>query len=333
MNRKVNSADVARMAGVSQATVSYVLNGRADQMIREETRRKVLEASQALGYRPNLAARSLATGRTHMIALWVPYSFHSVFNHVIEQFMRRARESRFRLLIVQIHDETGETLSASGLLSELHVDGILALDATKLVNEILDDGHAPPIVSLGPAYSQRTDHVGIDLYTGSLQAVRHLREVGCRRVAYAGFQNNLHPGEPRYDAYVQAMQESETEPEFIRLKRGEYGDTHETIREYFAASDRPDGLFCWNDESAIGANRALADLGLRVPEDIALIGSDGIRETLYAVPTLSTMAQPFEAMCRTAWEFLQRRLREPDSPLQQALLPMRLEKRASTNRA
>lgn len=334
MSRKVNSVDVARLAGVSQATVSYVMTGRKDQTIREETRRKVMDAAQALDYRPNLAARALVTGQTRMIALWVPYSYHSVFSHVIEQIVRLAQESRFRVIIVQIAGETVETLGPGGLLSDWHVDGVLAFDATHLVEELLDRGVGlPPIVSFGPTCSNRTDHVGVDLYEGSLQAVRHLHEIGCRRIAYAGYQRRLIAGEPRYDAYHAVMRETGREPLLIPLLRGEYDDSHEAICAHVSAFGCPDGLFCWNDETAIGANRAFADLGLRVPEDVALVGSDGIRETLYSVPTLSTVAQPFEATCRLAWEFLQRRLKEPSLPPQHALLPMNLEKRASSSRA
>ena len=334
MSRKVNSVDVARLAGVSQATVSYVLTGRKDQTIREETRRKVMDAAQALGYRPNLAARALATGQTRMIALWVPYSYHSVFSHIIEQIILLAKESHFRVVIVQTAGETGETLGPGGLLSEWHVDGILAFDATRLVEELLDRHVGlPPIVSFGPACSDRTDHVGVNLYEGSLTAVRHLHEIGCRRIAYAGYEQRLLISEPRYSAYHTVMRETGREPLLIPLLRGEYDDSYSAIHAHVAAFGCPDGLFCWNDEAAIGANRAFADLGLRVPEDVALIGSDGIRETRYSVPTLSTMAQPFEATCRLAWDYLQRRLKDPSLPPQHALLPMRLEKRASTSRA
>ena len=334
MGRKTSSVDVARLAGVSQATVSYVLTGRKDQTIREETRRKVLEAAETLGYRPNLAARTLVTGQTHMIGLWVPFSHHSVFGQVIEEIMDLARESSFRIVVVQINGETSKSLSSGGLLSEWHVDGILAFDAKALVDEILSQHFGlTPIVSFGPTFSNRADHVGVDLYEGSLRAVRHLHEVGCHRIAYAGFEHRLVPGEPRYDAYIRVMQETGAEPVLIPLVRGEYEDSYQAVRAHVTAFGCPDGLFCWNDEAAIGANRAFADLGVRVPEDVALIGSDGIRETCYCVPSLSTTAQPFEEMCRLAWEFLQRRLKEPSLPPQHALLPMRLEKRASTNRA
>ncbi|MGI4792465.1 MAG: LacI family DNA-binding transcriptional regulator [Janthinobacterium lividum] len=333
MSKKVSSTDVARRAGVSRATVSYVLAGRTDLAIREVTRQKVFDAAEVLGYRPNLAARALVTGQTYMIALWVPYAYHIVFSNVIEHIMRLAQGSRFQVTIVQTYGETGETLTSGGLLSDWHVDGILAFDAKHLVEEVLGQhSHVMPIVSFGPAATQTTDNVGVDLYEGSLQALRHLEEIGCRRIAYVVGQNHFRVGEPRYDAYIQVMQEKGMEPLVIRLTRDGYNDAYQTVRHYFATQNRVDGLFCWNDETAIGANRALADLGLRVPEDVALIGVDGIEETIFSVPTLSTVAQPFEEMCRLAWDFLQQRLKDPSLPLQQINLSMRLEKRASTNR-
>lgn len=331
--RKASSVDVARLAGVSQATVSYVLNQRPDQIIREETRQKVLDAVQALGYQPNHAARAMVTGKSHMVALWVPNSYRSVFNHVIQQMMRCAEASNFHIIIVQIKTETAETLKTNGLLSVGNVDAILALDARDLVDEIVaKHAGAPPIVSIGPAYSTHTDHVGVDLHDGSLQAVRHLVERGCRRIAFAGLKDKMEPGDPRYDAYLEATAEAGLKPEIIPLEVGDYEGGYQVLRGYFQAGHRLDGLFCWNDETAIGANRALADMGLRVPDDVAVMGSDGTRETAFAVPTISTMAQPFDDMCRLAWEFLQNRLNSPNLPLQTAVLPMHLEPRVSTQR-
>src|SRR5262245_41856072 len=113
MSRRINSVDVARRAGVSQATVSYVLNHRQDLKIREETRRKVLEAAQELGYQPNLAARTLVTGKTGTIALWVPNTYHSVFSHVIEQVMKHAQEHRYHVVIVHTNP-SGQGIADDG---------------------------------------------------------------------------------------------------------------------------------------------------------------------------------------------------------------------------
>lgn len=324
---------MARLAGVSQATVSYVLNRREGQSIREETRSRVLLAARELGYQPNLAARTLVTGKTGMIALWVPYSYHSVFNHVIEQVIRLSREVGLHVVIVQIHGETSETLGPGGVFSNANVDGIIALDASGLINDIIArHPMQQPIVSIGPAYSVQTDHVGVDLRGGSEIAVGHLLDIGCRRIAYAGFKNGLVAGDPRYDAYVGLVAAAGMTAEIIRLEKGEYDDSRCAIREHIDRHGCPDGIFCWNDEVAIGASRGLADIGKRVPEDIAIIGSDGIRETEFAIPSISTVVQPFREMCETAWNFLLRRIEDPDLPIQSAVLPMRLEPRASTAR-
>lgn len=109
-----------------------------------------------------------------------------------------------------------------------------------------------------------------------------------------------------------------------------HADGYSAVLERFRKPNRPDGLFCFNDEVAIGANRALSELGLRVPEDVAIIGSDGIVDSLYAIPSLSTVAQPFDEMCSTAWTSLMQRIAEPKAPIMGAVLPMQLIPRGST---
>ena len=331
VKRRANCVDVARLAGVSQATVSYVMNPETQQSIREETRRRVLNAAKTLRYQPNQAARTLATGRTGMIALWVPGAYHSVFNHVIEQVMDHAHGSGLHVVVVEMPEAIAKSLYATGQYSVASVDGILAHDCSGIADELLQmHRDTPPIVTMGPAYSTNTDHVGVDLYDGARQAVRHLYGAGCRRIAFAGYHKDMRLTEPRYAAYVSTMRELGIEPATIELPHGDYEDSYKGILEWLGRGNTMDGLFCWNDDAAIGANRALADLGLRVPKDIAIIGSDGIRETSYTVPTLSTMEQPFEEMCRLAWEFLMNRIADPDRPRQSSVLSMRLMEREST---
>lgn len=333
MARGVSSFDVARLAGVSQATVSYVLNQRKGMSVRPETRSRVMDAALSLGYQPNRAARSLAGGRTGTIALWVPLAYHTVFNHFVEQIMALASVGDVHVTIVQTARETAASLLASGHLSTTNVDGIISVDERQLINDVQQmTGALPPIVSIGPAYTDQVDHVGVDTFTGSYEAVRHMIESGCKRVAHATFAGGMQKTDPRYKGYEKAVHEAAMTPEFIILERGEYDDTSCAIRERFASNDRPDGVFCWNDEAAIGANRALADLGLRVPNDVAIVGSDGVRETEFAVPSLTTIAQPFGEMCRLAWAYLNTRIEDPEVPMQATILPTKLIVRQSTGR-
>jgi DNA-binding LacI/PurR family transcriptional regulator len=332
MRNKVNCFDVAHMAGVSQATVSYVLTERKGKSISEQTRRKVLHAADVLGYQPNRAARSLASGRTGTIALWVPFAHYNVFSRVMEQFMGLARLNGWHVTIVQTCDETYHSLHRAGLISRANFDAILAHDATALVNEILDKHKdPPPIVSFGPAYSDRTDHVGVDLYDGFIQATRHLLSVGCNRVALVGVRDHLHEMDMRFRAYTGCVRSAGAEPVYIGMKGLDYESGYQAIYNYYQTNDQPDGLCCWNDEVAIGVMSALMDLGLRVPHDVAVVGSDGIREAAFCRPSLTTAAQPFKEICLLAWSFLQKRLDMPEGNIQGTVLPMCLEQRDSTN--
>src|SRR4051794_26450007 len=114
------------MTGVSRATVSYIINNRTDQPIREETRRRVLEAIEQSGYRPNSTARALARGRTMNVALWVPIANRSVSGHYIDQIVRLAKSDEYHVVVVEIAGETSESLSRAGMLDSGMVDGILA---------------------------------------------------------------------------------------------------------------------------------------------------------------------------------------------------------------
>lgn len=200
---KVNSADIARMAGVSRATVSYIVNNRADQPVREETRQKVLDAIHRSGYRPHAGARALVSGKTKTIALWLQVVGRSVSAHVVERICRQARSADFHVVVVEIANETVQSLAAGGLLDSGTVDGIIAVDARDFVDTVLLQMQSlPPIISAGPAYTTRTDHVGVDLRGGSEAAMNHLIESGCRRIAFLVHTRELKEGDPRYDAYL-----------------------------------------------------------------------------------------------------------------------------------
>lgn len=328
---KVNSTDIARMAGVSRATVSYVINNRADQPVREETRMRVLEAIHQSGYRPHASARALVSGKTKTIGLWLQIVGRSVSGHVAQRICRQARSDDFHVVVVEIANETAASLAVSALLDFGTVDGILAVDASGVIDTLLDDVRPlPPIVSVGPAYTTNTDYVGVDLRGGSRAAMNHLIGRGCRKIAFTVHSIELSAGDPRYDAYMEGIRSIGAEPDILRMPMIGREHGYAVVMERFRAGERPDGLFCFNDDVAIGANKAISDLGLRVPDDVAIIGSDGIEDVLYSTPALSTVAQPFDEMCTTAWSYLMRRLAEPDAPIMGAVLPMELIARGST---
>lgn len=328
----INSADIARMTGVSRATVSYIINNRTDQPIREETRRRVLDAIEQSGYRPNSTARALARGRTMNVALWVPVTNRSVSGHYIDQIGKLAKNDDYHIVVVEIAGETPESLSRAGMLATGTVDGILAVDARQLVEDLFERyQHLPPIVTMGPAFSTKTDYAGVDLAQGSWLAMQHVLGQGRHQIAFVAHELHHYPGDPRYDAYMAGIESIGAEPDILSLEQPRRSYARLAVLERFRHRDTPDALFCFNDDCAIGANRALSELGLRVPDDVAIAGSDGIDETEYSIPSVTTVAQPFADICDLAWGLLRRRMQQPDAPISGSVLPMQLIVRESTS--
>jgi LacI family transcriptional regulator len=161
--------------------------------------------------------------------------------------------------------------------------------------------------------------------------VEHLVSSGRRRIAYL-VNNDLsnNPSEPRWRAYMSVMQEAGLPEELIVTTAPSRDTARLAVRDYVREQGCPAALFCHNDDMAIGAYRGLLDAGFRVPEDVALIGCDGIEDTEYLECPLSTIVQPIEEMCALAWTFLERRMADPQHPLQHARLQSHLVIRESS---
>jgi LacI family transcriptional regulator len=177
---------------------------------------------------------------------------------------------------------------------------------------------------MGTYYLEDTDHVGIDVHAGAEQAVRHLVSTGCRRVAYVVDKGSAYPNEVRYRAYTTTVAQAGQAPEYIVIPTASRSSARSSLREYVQAHGSPDGLFCHNDLMATGVYRALCDLRLSVPDQVALVGCDGIEEAEYLERPLSSIVHPAEEMCALACRFLNARLNDPSLPLQQAVLQPKL---------
>lgn len=325
--------DVAYFARVSGATVSRVLSGRKDLSINEETRARVLEAASQLGYRPNQAARSLVTGRTNTIGLltmdsFTPYSA-SIARHVTEQ----AERSGFRVAVQ--HYYTYRSVSQKVAFSpHWQVDGLIVFDLPRELQHEMEAWSrlALPLVAMGAYYPEQGDYVGVDLLGGAQQALNHLIAQGYRRLAFMMAVGTYHPTEPRCQAYDTLMQAAGLSAEFIYIPETTRAAARQGIAAYIGDHGCPEAIFCRNDDLAIGCYRGLCDMKLRVPEDIALVGCDGIEDTEYLECPITTIVQPVALMCAQAWDYLQRRMTEPTTSAQQKVLPTHLALRPSSQR-
>lgn len=320
---------IAEHVGVSPATVSRALSGRGAHLISEATRRRVWQAAEELGYHPNLAARSLVTGRTGIVALWMSELFTSFHARVVQLVEEHLHQQGYDTLIRCLSRSSGAAWQGMG-----RVDGILVHEGAAYLQKVWKTLHrrAIPLVSMGAYALTDTDHVRIDLYQGATQAVRHLLETGCRRIAYLVNAESRYVGEPRRDGYDRVMSAAGLSPEYIVATDQSRAASSHAVRRHVQGYGLPDGIFCHNDEMAIGVYHGLRLLGVHVPDDVAIVGCDGIEDTEYLDVPITTVRQPLEEMCRLGVEFLRKRIAEPDTELQCAVLRPVLVVRASTQR-
>lgn len=322
--KRVTLLDIARIAGVHKMTVSDALNGT--RSVAPATRERVRQIAKELNYIPNSAARSLATGRTGIIAvlsgpLIEPYYAHMV--HLLEDYLT---DSGFNLMLMRTSREVQDLVNATGNTA---VDGAIAVDMMGLVHEFRSQS-AIPCVSIGTVENFSVDYVIADLSSSVEEALRLMLAGGRRRIAYFVTATHLaKPTEVRARTYLAVMQEAKQRPEIINVKSDQLATVEERFKTYIQKNGCPDALFCQNDETAMCIFRVLKSLGHRVPEDVLLVGCDGQKHMEYLDPPLSTIVQPMEEMCAVAWQFLRQRMADPSLPLQGATFQGKLLVRQS----
>jgi len=319
---RVRLRDVADRAGVSVKTVSNVVNGYVH--VAPATRARVQTVLDEMGYRPNLAARHLRTGRTGVIALALPELDNPYFAELTGFVVQAAEEHGWTVLVDQTDGlRDRELLVASGIRNHL-IDGLILSPVALGTEDLARRGPEDiPLVLLGEKISTGpVDHVAIDNVAAACAATQHLVAQGRTRIAAIGGQ----PGAPSGVAHLRRRGWEEAllgaglpiddlwvaeVPTFRR----EHGA--EAMAALLDREDPPDAVFCFNDTLALGALRMLADRGLRVPEDVAVIGLDDIQDGRFSVPTLSTIGPDKEFIARTAVRMLAERLDDAGD----ALLP------------
>ncbi|MFG3053026.1 LacI family DNA-binding transcriptional regulator [Kitasatospora sp. NPDC048239] len=308
---RVTRDDVARLAGTSTAVVSYVINN-GPRPVAAATRAKVLAAVEELGYRPNGVAQAMARRRSNLIGMVVPDArqpFFAGLAHMVEQ----AATERGRLLLIGNSDYANEReahyiraflgMQVDGLIlvtQDPSAPGITGFDATDGTRVVLLHHRA-----------ESPDGVAVvaDDEGGAQQAVRHLLDHGHAEVHCFGGTFALSPSDPvtsRTAGWAAALadaglpaggrpiEEQLTTAPFDRVR------AHAVARTLLARPDRPTAVFCATDDQAIGLLRAADDLGIRVPEDLAVAAFDDIAEAVIAGPALTTVGSPQDAMARTA---------------------------------
>jgi DNA-binding LacI/PurR family transcriptional regulator len=324
------SVDVARLAGVSQKTVSRVFNG--ERYVSADVRRRVLVAAEELGYRMNSAARALASGRTRSIgvvtlgtALYGPAS-------LLIGVERAARDAGYALRVVNtLEGDPGGVAGAVESLLEQGVDGIV-------VSEPIDEGSVAlsvdvPVLVLGaPAVfgGTRTVAAGVGAEALARAATEHLLDLGHVTVHHLAGPQRWFAARDRREGWRAALAARGREQPPVLEGDWSAASGYAAGRELASAGDVT-AVFAANDDMAIGLIRALTENGLRVPDDVSVVGFDDIPVSAYVTPPLTTVRQPFDAVAEEGLRLLVQAIEKPDAePAPANDPPVELVVRAST---
>ncbi|MFG2438172.1 LacI family DNA-binding transcriptional regulator [Streptomyces sp. NPDC048508] len=316
MAARVRIKDVAAHAGVSPKTVSNVINDF--EHVSPETRAAVRESIEELGYRVNIAGRQLRRGRSGMITLAVPELDVAYFSELAKHVMAAADRRGCTVLIHATGSRRDRELSALNGFDAQFTDGVI-LSALTLRQRDLDQHEKHlPVVLLGERHTPGSlDHVGIDNIAAAREATAHLLARGRRRIAVVGGSLRGRQGTDRLRTigYAEALKAAGLpfDGDLVApVDAFHWLDGARAAAQLVERPERPDALLCLNDHLALGAVRALHDRGLRVPDDIDVVGFDDIEASRYSIPTITTVAPDKEGIARAAVDLLLDRIERPD---------------------
>jgi len=328
-------ADVARLAGVSKATASRVLSGKNAALVAPATAERVRRAAQELGYQPHPVAAALATGRTGAIALWMRNVHRPFFSELMHYVADQTQRHGLDLIIVEQRHTRPESEGFLSAGSQWPVDGILAHEPPGVVQgRPVGAWPSVPVVVMSEMPFTGTDAVHFDLRDGASRLYEHLVQQGCRSLAYMAPDEVANSARGRYAAYCDVTGRHRLKRTFIAIPEAAESCQagYRAAYDFYAHGGRADALCCHNDELAIGALRALRDLGLRVPEDVAVSGCDDVTMAAYVEPPLTTIRIPIREMVENAFAMLMDRINDPTIPHRNLTLPTQPVVRASTVR-
>ena len=303
---KVSIFDVAKKSGLSVVTVSRVLNGA--ESVRENNRQKVLDAIKELDYHPNAAARSLASGKTGIIGLIVTTLQDSFFDAVVKELNEiLAMHGYFLAISISTGIESNDS---HYLIQEDRVDGLI------LLSPVQEDNYIVELKRRGIPYilidNQKPEHdaysITIDNFKGGYTATRHLLELGHTSIAHLCGQEMFRSTRERRRGFIQALQEKGVTP--FEIVHGDFDIAmgYDTCNRWLKEGKLPTAVFAGDDNIALGVINALMEAGIRVPEQVAVIGYDDHYIASQLHPHLTTMRQPADKIALAAADMLLRRI-------------------------
>lgn len=332
--QRVRLEDVAKLAGVSMKTVSNVVHDYPH--VSPQMRERVQAAIDQLGYRPNLTARTLATGRTGMIALAIPEIDQPYFAEIARHIGEEATRRGYRIIVEQTLNDIEAERAVIRDREEGLVDGVIFQPVRIDTMEIARLRPDTPLVLLGEGARPLTaDHVMIDNVAAAREGMEMLLRQGRRRIAFLGMvrRDPTQSTHLRLLGYQEALLATEAfgDPGLV-VETDWFGvdDGVDALTAALETGARFDAVFCRDDLFAMAALRVLDRAGLRVPEDVAVLGWDDTALARYSTPALSSISPDKEAIARTALELLEDRMNGYDGVGRHRIAPHSIAERATT---
>ena len=330
--------DVALRAGVSVTTVSHVVNDT--RHVSAKGRERVELAIRELGYVPNAMARSLKSNTTSTLGMLIPNSSNPYFAEIVRIVEDRCFGAGYTLVLCNTDDEPHRQSVYLQVLAERRIDGLIVVstgDDDSLVTQ-LHGLRIPTVLVDREIADPACDLVETAHMQGGLLAVRHLLSLGHKRIACIGGPAGVMPSEQRIEGWRMALAEAGATPDIAKadalLWRGGFTSQggYEAMHAILRTEQAPSAVFVCNDLMAIGALRAAHESGVRVPDDLSIVGFDDIELSAYTSPALTTVAQPKERIGALAVDMLLERVGGKRRDARKVVLQPELRVRASTAR-
>lgn len=338
MAKRPTQADVAKLAGVSRATVSYVLNRRADGRIpiTAETQRRVLKAAEKLGYTPHALARSLRSGLSHTVGLLIPDTNNPHYMDILSGVEAEVVEHGYYLVLVSAKLDPERERHCLRSFFQQRLDGlILSPTFEDLFKSELEEliSSTRPVVFVTP--HSDADFVRTDIRSGAEDLMKHLVSLGHTRIGFIHGVAREGMADTRLTVYRELCRDEDARSEgcLVASCGHTIEDGYQAAQQLLALADPPTAIWTVNDLLAVGALRAIRERGLRVPEDVSLAGFDDITLAAQLYPPLTTVNIHGHELGRRAAQLLFSRIRDPQRGPVQAIVRTELVVRQSTARA
>jgi LacI family transcriptional regulator len=307
--------EVGKLAGVSRSTVSRVINDGPG--VREQVRERVWQVVKETGYHPHAAARSLVTRRTRIISAIIPEAVMTLFVDPFFPLLLRGitetcNDRGYYLMLSLFNGPVTQKELYRRQVHSGHLDGVIVASTRmddSLIPALLDDD--VPFILVGRHPDSRASYVDVDNAGGSQMAVEHLIRLGHKRIATITGPLSMASGLDRLAGYYQALEAQRIPVQEALIAEGDFTEGGGTMGMQRLLSASPTAVFAASDVTALGALKVLRDAGLRVPEEVALVGFDDIPVAAAMEPALTTVRQPIERLGSMAAELLLNLLENP----------------------